>query len=104
MENGQSKEGDPGGDQQDSRPWRQPIPLDGTCVRIGAMRCHAQALTVKPKKDVPLDEIQSYREPTRGKSFPTRKKPPSVISPPAVTGTLTVPSGGCANSIWAVNT
>ena len=33
------------------------IPIDGLCVRIGAMRCHSQALTIKLKKDVPLDEI-----------------------------------------------
>jgi aspartate-semialdehyde dehydrogenase len=33
------------------------IPVDGLCVRIGAMRCHSQALTIKLKKDVPLDEI-----------------------------------------------
>ena len=33
------------------------IPVDGICVRVGAMRCHSQALTVKLKKDVPLDEI-----------------------------------------------
>ena len=36
----------------------QPIPIDGTCVRIGAMRCHAQALTIKLKQDVPMDEIE----------------------------------------------
>ena len=35
----------------------KPIPIDGLCVRIGAMRCHSQALTIKLKKDVPLDEI-----------------------------------------------
>ncbi len=35
-----------------------PIPMDGICVRIGAMRCHSQALTVKLKRDLPLDEIE----------------------------------------------
>jgi aspartate-semialdehyde dehydrogenase len=35
------------------------IPVDGMCVRIGAMRCHSQALTVKLRKDVPLDEIEA---------------------------------------------
>ena len=48
----------PGRDQQDSRPAAgNPIALDGTCVRIGAMRCHAQALTVKLNRDVPMDEV-----------------------------------------------
>ena len=51
--------------QQDSRRARpsappQPIPVDGLCVRIGAMRCHSQALTIKLKKDVPLDEIERH--------------------------------------------
>src|SRR5690606_25234909 len=35
----------------------KPVPIDGLCVRIGAMRCHSQALTIKLKRDVPLDEI-----------------------------------------------
>ncbi|WP_317455462.1 Asd/ArgC dimerization domain-containing protein, partial [Acinetobacter johnsonii] len=37
---------------------QQIVPIDGNCVRIGAMRCHSQALTLKMKKDVPLDEIE----------------------------------------------
>ena len=50
-------------DQQDPRPRRRRSarrrsPVDGLCVRIGAMRCHSQALTIKLKKDVPLDEIE----------------------------------------------
>ena len=36
------------------------IPVDGLCVRIGAMRCHSQALTIKLKQDVPLDEIEAH--------------------------------------------
>ena len=36
-----------------------PIPIDGQCIRIGAMRCHSQAFTIKLKKDVPLDEINA---------------------------------------------
>ncbi|KOO10391.1 aspartate-semialdehyde dehydrogenase, partial [Vibrio xuii] len=35
-----------------------PVPIDGTCVRIGAMRCHSQALTIKLKQNVPMDEIE----------------------------------------------
>ena len=34
------------------------MPVDGICVRVGAMRCHSQALTIKLKQDVPLDEIE----------------------------------------------
>jgi len=37
----------------------QPIPIDGLCVRVGAMRCHSQALTIKLIKDVPLADIHS---------------------------------------------
>jgi aspartate-semialdehyde dehydrogenase len=36
----------------------EPVPVDGLCVRIGAMRCHSQALTIKLKRDLPLDEIE----------------------------------------------
>ena len=36
-----------------------PVAIDGTCVRIGAMRCHSQAFTIKLKRDVPLDEIEA---------------------------------------------
>ena len=37
-----------------------PIPVDGFCVRVGAMRCHSQALTFKLKKDVPLADIEAH--------------------------------------------
>jgi aspartate-semialdehyde dehydrogenase len=43
-----------GGKNQDNE-----IPIDGLCVRVGAMRCHSQALTIKMTKDVPLDEIHA---------------------------------------------
>ena len=51
-------------DQQDPRPRRRlrhaaPMPVDGFCVRVGAMRCHSQALTFKLKKDVPLADIEA---------------------------------------------
>jgi hypothetical protein len=63
VEGGQSKEEWKGGAECNKilgRPaFRTPgsIPVDGLCVRIGAMRCHAQGLTIKLKRDVPLDEI-----------------------------------------------
>jgi aspartate-semialdehyde dehydrogenase len=73
-----------------------PIPVDGICVRVGAMRCHSQALTIKLKKDVPLDEITEMiaRANAWVKVIPNHK-PDTVagLSPAAVSGTLTVPVG-----------
>jgi aspartate-semialdehyde dehydrogenase len=74
----------------------QAIPVDGLCVRIGAMRCHSQALTIKLKKDVPLDEINeiiaSHNEWV--KVVPnTREASMHDLSPAAVTGSLTIPVG-----------
>ncbi len=73
-----------------------PIPIDGLCVRIGAMRCHSQALTIKLKKDVPLDEIHDLL----ARANPWAKVVPNdrdlsmrELTPAAVTGTLTVPVG-----------
>ncbi len=71
-------------------------PIDGLCVRIGAMRCHSQALTIKLKRDVPLDEIESIiREGTAWAKFVPNDKESSVrdLSPVAVTGTLDIPVG-----------
>lgn len=73
-----------------------PIPVDGTCVRIGAMRCHAQALTIKLKKDIPLDEIESMLASANDwvKVVPNdRDATLRDLTPTAVTGTLTVPVG-----------
>ena len=58
------------------------IPIDGLCVRIGAMRCHSQGLTIKLKQDVPMDEIESIlAKPTTGsKWFPTNEISQSVTS------------------------
>ena len=59
LDNGQSKEEWKGQAETNKILGREdnPIPIDGLCVRIGAMRCHSQALTIKLTKDVPLDEI-----------------------------------------------
>ncbi len=72
------------------------IPVDGICVRIGAMRCHSQALTICMTKDVPLDEIVELI----GQANPWAKVVPNErsasikdLSPTAVTGTLTCPVG-----------
>jgi aspartate-semialdehyde dehydrogenase len=73
-----------------------PIPIDGLCVRIGAMRCHSQALTIKLKKDVPLDEIHGMLASANqwAKVVPNdRDISMRELTPAAVTGTLTVPVG-----------
>ena len=72
------------------------IPIDGLCVRIGAMRCHSQALTIKLKKDVPLDEIEDMLRNNNpwAKVVPnTREASMQELTPVATTGTLTIPVG-----------
>lgn len=74
----------------------QAIPVDGLCVRIGAMRCHSQALTIKLKKDVPLDEINDIIASNNRwvKVIPnTREASMQGLTPAAVTGSLTIPVG-----------
>jgi aspartate-semialdehyde dehydrogenase len=96
--NGQSKEEWKGKAETNKILGREarPIPVDGLCVRIGAMRCHSQALTIKLKKDVPLDEIESMIATANGwvKVVPNRRDVSMrELTPAAVTGTLTVPVG-----------
>ena len=72
------------------------IPIDGICVRISSMRCHSQGLTVKLKKDVPMDEIESILAQANDwvKVVPNvREISERDLTPAAVTGTLTVPVG-----------
>lgn len=74
----------------------RPIPIDGLCVRIGAMRCHSQALTIKLTRDVPLDEIHAILAAHNAwvKVLPNdREITMRELTPAAVTGTLTVPVG-----------
>jgi aspartate-semialdehyde dehydrogenase len=74
----------------------QPIPIDGTCVRIGAMRCHSQAFTIKLKQDIPLDEIEGMIADANDwvKLVPNdRELTMSELTPAKVTGTLSVPVG-----------
>ena len=74
----------------------KPVPVDGLCVRIGAMRCHSQALTIKLKRDVPLDEISDIiREGSAwAKVVPNeREVTMRELTPVAVTGTLDIPVG-----------
>ncbi len=74
----------------------QAIPVDGLCVRIGAMRCHSQALTLKLKRDVPLDEIEAMiaaDNPWVRVVPNTRDASMRELTPVAVTGTLGIPVG-----------
>jgi aspartate-semialdehyde dehydrogenase len=73
-----------------------PIPVDGICVRIGAMRCHSQAFTIKLRSDVPLDEIEgALAEANSWVSVVPNEKDATLerLSPAAVSGTLDVPIG-----------
>ena len=75
---------------------QNPIPVDGICVRIGAMRCHSQALTIKLTRDIPLDEIEGLiRGANSWVSLIPNQRDITIkeLTPAAVTGTLTVPVG-----------
>jgi aspartate-semialdehyde dehydrogenase len=74
----------------------RPIPIDGLCVRIGAMRCHSQALTVKLTRDVSLQEIESLLASAHEwAAVVPNDKDTSLrdLTPTAVTGTLKTPIG-----------
>ncbi len=73
-----------------------PVPIDGLCVRIGAMRCHSQALTIKLKKNVPVAEVEDLCAAHNDwvRVVPNeREASMHQLTPAAVTGTLTVPVG-----------
>lgn len=73
-----------------------PIPVDGLCVRVGAMRCHSQAMTIKLNKDLPLAEIEELIKNDNQwvKLVPnTRADSLSQLTPVVTSGTLTVPVG-----------
>jgi aspartate-semialdehyde dehydrogenase len=73
-----------------------PIPVDGLCVRVGAMRCHSQGLTIRLTRDVPLADIEALIAGGNDwvKVVPNDKAATlRELSPAAVTGTLTVPVG-----------
>ncbi|MCR4299838.1 MAG: aspartate-semialdehyde dehydrogenase [Gallionella sp.] len=74
----------------------KPVPVDGICVRIGAMRCHSQAFTIKLTKDIPLDEIEGMIKASNQwvRVVPNKREiTMKELTPAAVTGTLTVPVG-----------
>ena len=74
----------------------RPIPMDGLCVRIGAMRCHSQALTIKLTRDVPVREVESILASAHewAAVVPNdRERTLRDLTPAAVTGTLKTPIG-----------
>jgi aspartate-semialdehyde dehydrogenase len=98
LESGQSKEEWKGQAETNKILGRggNPIPIDGICVRIGAMRCHSQAFTIKLTKDIPLDEIEGMIKASSQwvKVVPNQREITiKELTPAAVTGTLTVPVG-----------
>ena len=76
--------------------FKNPIPVDGLCVRVGAMRCHSQALTIKLNKDVPLADIEnmiSQHNPWVRLIPNDRETTMRELTPTAVTGTMDIPVG-----------
>ena len=74
----------------------QPIPIDGICIRIGSMRCHSQALTVKLRRDVPLGDVERMLATANDwvRVVPNEKEASlRDLTPTAVSGTLQVPVG-----------
>ncbi len=73
-----------------------PIPVDGLCVRVGAMRCHSQALTIKLNRDIPIADIENLiGNDNQWVKFVSNTKADTLaqLTPAAVSGTLTVPVG-----------
>jgi len=98
MDNGQTREEWKGSVETNKILARSdnPIPIDGQCVRIGSMRCHSQAFTIKLKKDIPLDDINAALAANNDwvKVVPNIKEDTiRDLTPARVTGTLTVPVG-----------
>lgn len=76
--------------------FKNPIPVDGLCVRVGSMRCHSQALTIKLNKDVPLADIEnmiSQHNPWVRLIENDRETTMHELTPTAVTGTMNIPVG-----------
>ena len=98
LENGQSREEWKASVETNKILGREenPVPIDGLCVRIGAMRCHSQALTIKLKRNAPIDEIEDILASANDwvKVLPNdRERTIQELSPAVVTGTLSVPVG-----------
>ncbi|MEC8429442.1 MAG: aspartate-semialdehyde dehydrogenase [Pseudomonadota bacterium] len=98
LDNGQSREEWKGQAETNKILGRSgnPIAIDGTCVRIGAMRCHSQALTIKLTKNVPMDEVESIlAEANKWAQVVPNEREATMrdLTPTKVTGTLEVPVG-----------
>jgi aspartate-semialdehyde dehydrogenase len=97
MESGQTREEWKGGAEANKiLKASPPIPIDGICVRIGAMRCHSQALTVKLNQNIPVEEISSLIAGANDwvRVIPnTKEETLKNLTPAAVTGKLDVPVG-----------
>jgi aspartate-semialdehyde dehydrogenase len=98
MGNGVSKEEWKGGAETNKILGReaQPIPIESICVRVGAMRCHSQALTIKLKRDLPLPEIEKMLADAHEwvRVVPNeREASMRELTPAAVTGKLEIPIG-----------
>jgi aspartate-semialdehyde dehydrogenase len=98
MDNGQSREEWKGQAETNKILGRahDPVPIDGLCVRVGAMRCHSQALTIKLTHAAPLDELVEIIASANAwvKVVPNeRESSIRELTPAAVTGTLAVPVG-----------
>jgi aspartate-semialdehyde dehydrogenase len=98
LENGQSREEWKGFAETNKILGKtdRPIPIDGTCVRVGAMRCHSQGLTLKLNRDVPIDEVEQIIASANDwvRVVPNdRDETIRVLNPASVTGSLEVPVG-----------
>jgi aspartate-semialdehyde dehydrogenase len=74
----------------------KPVPVDGICVRVGAMRCHSQALTIKLRRDVPLDEVEEVISASNDwvRVIPNEREiTTEKLTPVAVTGKLDIHVG-----------
>ena len=96
--NGQSREEWKGGAEANKILGRErnPVPVDGLCVRVGAMRCHSQALTVKLRRDLPLAELERIIGSANDwvRVVPNEREASiRELSPVRVSGTLDIPVG-----------
>lgn len=98
LDNGQSREEWKGSVESNKILGREdnPVPIDGICVRIGAMRSHSQALTIKLRQDLPMDEIEAMLAEANpwAKVIPNEREiTMRELTPAKVTGSLEVPVG-----------
>jgi aspartate-semialdehyde dehydrogenase len=97
MDSGQTREEWKGSVESNKILQAEPsIPVDGICVRVGAMRCHSQGFTIKLKKDIPIaDVLESMKKGNEWVKVIANDKAATMthLTPAAVSGTLTVPIG-----------